>query len=423
MPEALIIDALRTPMGRYGGALAGVRPDDLAAHVVASVVERAGVDPESVEDVFMGAANQAGEDNRDVARMAALLAGLPVETPGVTVNRLCASGLEAVNQASRALRLGEGDLFLAGGVESMSRAPWVVSKPDRGLPRGEQKMHDTALGWRLINPKMAERYSTEAMGETAENVAERYGVGREEQDEFALRSHQRAVAAREEGRFADEIVPVSAPQNGTVELVKVDEGPRADSSLGKLAKLRPAFREGGTVTAGNASTLNDGAACLVLASERRAEELRAEPLARVVSVGVAGVDPAYMGIGPVKAVPKALEAAGLTMDDIDLVELNEAFAAQSIACARELGIDAEKLNVNGGAIALGHPLGCSGARLMTTLVWEMRRRGARYGLATLCVGVGQGLATVVENPAAGLRRPPASEPGWDVRRGRSSGRA
>jgi 3-oxoadipyl-CoA thiolase len=398
MADALIVDALRTPMGRYGGALAGVRPDDLAAHVVASVVERAGVDPASVEDVFMGAANQAGEDNRDVARMAALLAGLPVETPGVTVNRLCASGLEAVNQASRALRLGEGDLFLAGGVESMSRAPWVVPKPDRGLPRGEQKMHDTALGWRLINPKMAERYSTEAMGETAENVAERYGIGRSEQDEFALRSHQRAVAARDEGRFADEIVPVSAPQNGAVELVEHDEGPRAESSLEKLAKLRPAFREDGTVTAGNASTLNDGAACLVLASERRAEELGADPLARVVSVGVAGVDPAYMGIGPVKAVPKALEAAALTMDDIDLVELNEAFAAQSIACARELGIDAEKLNVNGGAIALGHPLGCSGARLMTTLVWEMRRRGARYGLATLCVGVGQGVATVVENP-------------------------
>jgi 3-oxoadipyl-CoA thiolase len=400
MPDALIIDAVRTPMGRFRGALSGVRPDDLAAHVVAAAVERSGIEPAAVEDVYMGAANQSGEDNRDVARMAVLLGGLPVEIPGVTVNRLCASGLEAVNQASRALRLGEGELFLAGGVESMSRAPWVVPKPDRGLPRGEQTMHDTALGWRLVNPKMAERYSTEAMGETAENVAERYGVTRTEQDEFALRSHERAVAAREQGRFADEMVAVPVPQNGAVELVEDDEGPRADASLERLAKLRPAFREGGTVTAGNASTLNDGAACLVLASEGHAARLGAEPLGRVVSVGVAGVDPAVMGIGPVRAVPKALDAAELTMDDIDLVELNEAFAAQSIACARELGIAAEKLNVNGGAIALGHPLGCSGARLMTTLLWEMRRRGARYGLATLCVGVGQGVATVVENPSA-----------------------
>jgi 3-oxoadipyl-CoA thiolase len=401
MAEALIIDALRTPMGRFRGGLSGVRPDDLAAHVVSAVVERSGIDPAQVEDVYMGAANQAGEDNRDVARMAALLAGLPVEIPGVTVNRLCASGLEAVNQASRALRLGEGDLYLAGGVESMSRAPWVVPKPERSLPAGEQKMYDTSLGWRLINPRMAERYSTEAMGETAENVAERYGVTREDQDEFALRSHRRAVAARDEGRFADELVGVEAPQNGAVEVVDADEGPRADSSLEKLSKLRPVFRDGGTVTAGNASTLNDGAACLVLASEKRAQELGAEPLGRVVSIGVAGVDPAVMGVGPVHAVPKALDAAGLTMDDIDLVELNEAFAAQSIACARELGIDDERLNVNGGAIALGHPLGCSGARLMTTLLWEMRRRGARYGIATLCVGVGQGVATVVENPAAG----------------------
>jgi 3-oxoadipyl-CoA thiolase len=402
MSEALIIDALRTPMGRFRGALSGVRPDDLAAHVVAAAVERSGIEPASVEDVYMGAANQAGEDNRDVARMAALLAGLPVGTPGVTVNRLCASGLEAVNQASRALRLGEGDLYLAGGVESMSRAPWVVPKPESGLPRGEQTMHDTALGWRLINPRMAERYSTEAMGETAENVAERYSISRQEQDEFALRSHQRAVAAAEAGRFDDEIVAVEASRNGgDPVLVEADEGPRPDSSLERLGKLLPAFREGGTVTAGNASPLNDGAACLVLASEARAAELGAEPLGRIVSVGVAGVDPAYMGIGPVEAVPRALGAANLTIDDIDLVELNEAFAAQSIACRRELGIDPDRLNVNGGAIALGHPLGCSGARLMTTLVWEMRRRGARYGVATLCVGVGQGVATVVENPAAG----------------------
>jgi 3-oxoadipyl-CoA thiolase len=401
MAQALIIDALRTPMGRFRGGLSGVRPDDLAAHVVSAAVERSGIDPAQVEDVYMGAANQAGEDNRDVARMAALLAGLPVEIPGVTVNRLCASGLEAVNQASRALRLGEGDLYLAGGVESMSRAPWVVPKPEKSLPPGEQKMYDTSLGWRLVNPRMAERYSTEAMGETAENVAERYGITRTEQDEFALRSHERAVAAREDGRFAEEIVAVEASQNGAVELVEHDEGPRADSSLEKLAKLRPVFREGGTVTAGNASTLNDGAACLVLASEGCARELGAVPLGRVVAIGVAGVDPAVMGIGPVYAVPKALDAAGLTMDDIDLVELNEAFAAQSIACARELDIDDEKVNVNGGAIALGHPLGCSGARLMTTLLWEMRRRDVRYGIATLCVGVGQGVATVVENPAAG----------------------
>ena len=401
MADALIIDAVRTPMGRFRGALSGARPDDLAAHVIATAVERSGIDPAGVRDVFFGAANQAGEDNRDVARMAALLAGLPVETPGVTVNRLCASGLEAVNQASRALRLGEGDLYLAGGVESMSRAPWVVPKPEAGLPRGPQTMHDTALGWRLVNPRMAERYSTESMGETGENVAERYGISRADQDSFALRSHQRAVEATETGRFGDEIVAVEVPANGgDPATVEVDEGPRADTSLDRLGRLRPAFREGGTVTAGNASTLNDGAACLVLASERRADELGAEPLGRVVSVGVAGVDPAYMGMGPAVAIPRALEAAGLSLGDIDLIEINEAFASQVLACAGELGLDEERLNVNGGAIALGHPLGCSGARLMTTLLWELRRRGARYGMASLCVGVGQGVATVVENPAA-----------------------
>jgi 3-oxoadipyl-CoA thiolase len=400
LAEALIIDAVRTPMGRYRGVLAGVRPDDLAAHVIGAAVERTGIDPERVRDVYFGAANQAGEDNRDVARMAALLAGLPAETPGVTVNRLCASGLDAINQASRALRLGEGDLYLAGGVESMSRAPWVVPKPEAALPRGAQTMHDTALGWRLVNPRMAERYSTESMGETGENVAERYGIGREEQDRFALRSHHQAVEATKSGTFADEIVAVEAPQNGRDPvLVERDEGPRPDTSLEKLARLRPAFRDGGTVTAGNASTLNDGAACVVLASERLANELGAEPLGRVVAIGVAGVDPAYMGMGPAKAVPGALEAAGLEIDDIDLIEINEAFASQVLACVRELGIDEERLNVNGGAIALGHPLGCSGARLMTTLTWEMRRRKARYGLATLCVGVGQGVATVVENPS------------------------
>jgi 3-oxoadipyl-CoA thiolase len=401
----MIIDAVRTPMGRYRGALAGVRPDDLAAHVIGAAIERTGLDPEQVRDVYLGAANQAGEDNRDVARMAVLLAGLPVETPGVTVNRLCASGLEAVNQASRALRLGEGDLYLAGGVESMSRAPWVVPKPEAALPRGAQTMYDTALGWRLVNPRMAERYSTESMGETGENVAERYGIGRDEQDRFALRSHRRAVEATDSGRFSSEIVPVelpSGPKGDGPVVVDADEGPRADTSPEKLASLRPAFREGGTVTAGNASTLNDGAACLVLASEKRAAELGAEPLGRVVSIGVAGVDPAYMGMGPALAVPRALEGAGLEIDDIELIEINEAFASQVLACIGELGIDEERLNVNGGAIALGHPLGCSGARLLTTLLWEMRRRGARYGLATLCVGVGQGVATIVENTAAAV---------------------
>jgi 3-oxoadipyl-CoA thiolase len=401
VPEAVIVDALRTPMGGYRGALSGVRPDDLAAQVVRAVVERNGLDPERIDDVYMGAANQAGEDNRDVARMAALLAGLPIETPGVTVNRLCASGLEAVNQASRALRLGEGDVYLAGGVESMSRAPWVLPKPERGLARGEQTLYDTTLGWRMINPRMEELHSTEPMGETGENVAERYSIGREEQDRFALRSHQRAVAATREGRFAEQIVPVEVPRRRGEDpvTVSVDQGPREDTSLERLAKLPPAFREGGTVTAGNASSLNDGAACLLMASDGAAAELDREPLARVVSIGVAGVDPAYMGIGPVPATRRALDAAGLELDQIDLIELNEAFASQVLACAGELGIDEGRLNVNGGAIALGHPLGCSGARLMTSLVWELRRRKARYGLATLCVGVGQGVATVVENTA------------------------
>ena len=345
-------------MGSYRGALAGIRPDDLAAQAIGAVVERTGIDPAGVCDVYLGAANQAGEDNRDAARMASLLAGLPVEIPGVTVNRLCASGLEAVNQASRALRLGEGDLYLAGGAESMSRAPWVVLKPDAGWPRGPQTMHDTSLGWRLVNPRMAERYSTEAMGETAENVAERYGVTRSEQDRFALQSHARAIAAGAEGRFADEIVAVDAagPGRGAATVrVEADEGPRADTSLEKLARLRPAFRDPGTVTAGNASTLNDGAACLVLADAARADALGADPLARIVSIGVAGVDPAYMGIGPVPAIRRALDAAGVTLDDVDLVEINEAFAAQVLACASELGIEEERLNVNGGAIALGHP--------------------------------------------------------------------
>ncbi len=399
MAEAYLVDAIRTPMGAYRGALSGVRPDDLAAHVIRATVERTGVDPERITDVYLGAANQAGEDNRDVARMSALLAGLPASVPGATINRLCASGLEAVNAAARAVKLGEGDYYLAGGVESMSRAPWVVAKPERGLPRGEQTMHDTTLGWRLINPRMAELgVSTESMGETGENVAERYGVSREDQDAFALRSHRRAVAAAEGGLFAEEIAPIDAPQGRETVTVSADEGPRPDTSAEKLARLRPVFREGGTVTAGNSSTLNDGAACTLIASEAGVERLGAEPLGRIVSFGVAGVDPAYMGIAPSEAVPRALAAAGLSLDDIDLIELNEAFASQALACVRKLGIDEERVNVNGGAIALGHPLGCSGARLTTTLAHELRRRGGRYGIATLCVGVGQGLATVFEAP-------------------------
>ena len=384
-------------MGSYRGALSGVRPDDLAAHTIGAVVERTGVDPERIADVYFGAANQSGEDNRDVARMAALLAGLPESVPGATVNRLCASGLEAINAAARAVKLGEGDYYLAGGVESMSRAPWVVEKPERALPRGPQTMHDTTLGWRMINPRMAELgLSTESMGETGENVAQRYAISREDQDAFALRSHRRAVAAAESGKLAEEIAPIEARHGRETVTVTADEGPRADASAEKLAQLRPVFREGGTVTAGNASTLNDGAACLLIASEAGAKALGAEPLARVVSFGVAGVDPAYMGVGPVEAVPRALAAAGLTIDQLDLVELNEAFASQVLASARALGIEEERLNVNGGAIALGHPLGCSGARLSGTLVRELRRRGGKYGAATMCVGVGQGLATIFE---------------------------
>ena len=399
MAEALIIDAVRTPIGRYGGALAGARPDDLAARVVEAAVQRTGLDPSGVDEVFMGATNQAGEDNRNVARMAVLLAGLPVEVPGVTVNRLCASGLEAVVQASRALKLGEGSLMLAGGVESMTRAPLVGLKPDRGFPRGGTELVDTTIGWRFINPNMP--HSTEGMGETGENVAERYGVSRSDQDAFALESHRRAVAAAEAGRFDDELVTVDVPQpKGDPLTVHADEGPRPDTSAERLAGLKPIFREGGTVTAGNSSSLNDGAACLVLGTEETARELGREPLARLVSSAPAGVDPAHMGIGPVPSSRRALERASLTIDDIGLVEINEAFASQALASARELGVEHEKLNVNGGAIALGHPLGMSGARLVGTLAYELRRRGLRYGLATMCVGVGQGLAAVIENPAA-----------------------
>ena len=400
MTNAWIVDAVRTPIGRYGGDLASVRPDDLAARVIEAAVERAGVDPSTVEDVFFGCTNQAGEDNRNVARMGSLLAGLPVEVPGVTVNRLCASGLEAISQGARSIKTGDGHIVLAGGVESMTRSPFVMLKPDRAFPRNARELVDTTIGWRFINPQMAENYSTEAMGETAENVAQKYGVSREDQDAFALESHRRAIAAREAGKFDEEIVTVDAPQpKGPPVTVHSDEGPRPDTTLEKLAKLRPAFREGGSVTAGNSSQINDGAACVVLASDEGLKQLGdPEPLARVVSVGAAGVDPAYMGVGPVPAMRKALDRAGLGVDDLDLVELNEAFAAQVLASMRELGIPHEKLNVNGGAIALGHPLGSSGARLVTTLVWEMRRRGLKRGAATMCIGVGQGLAMVVERP-------------------------
>jgi len=401
MPDAVILDALRTPIGRYAGVLAAARPDDLAARVIAAAVERNGLDPASVDEVYMGCANQAGEDNRNVARMASLIAGLPAEVPGVTVNRLCASGLEAVVQGARQIRLGEADLVLAGGVESMSRAPLVMLKPERGFPRGDGELVDTTIGWRFVNPRLEASYSTESMGETAENVAERSGVSREDQDGFALESHRRAIAAAEAGRFDDELVTVEVPQpKGEPVTIHADEGPRPDTTLERLAGLRPVFREGGSVTAGNSSQINDGAACVVVASEERARELGAEPLARIVSSAAAGVDPAYMGIGPVPSTRKALERAGLEPKDIDLVELNEAFASQVLASMRELGFDHDRLNVNGGAIALGHPLGCSGARLIGTLAHELRRRGARYGVATMCIGVGQGMAAVIENPAA-----------------------
>jgi 3-oxoadipyl-CoA thiolase len=401
MPEAVIVDALRTPIGRYAGVLSSVRPDDLAARVLAGAVERNGLDPASVDEVYMGCTNQAGEDNRNIARMASLLAGLPKEVPGATVNRLCASGLEAVIQGARQIRVGEADLVLAGGVESMSRAPLVMLKPERGFPRGNGELVDTTIGWRFVNPSLAERYSTESMGETAENVADRHAVSREDQDAFALESHRRAVAAAEVGRFDDEIVTVDVAQpKGDPVTIHADEGPRPDTTLERLAALRPIFRDGGTVTAGNASQINDGAACVVVTSEERAKDLGREPLARIVGSASAGVDPAVMGIGPVPSTRRALERAGLEPKDIDLVELNEAFASQVLASMRELGFEHERLNVNGGAIALGHPLGCSGARLIGTLAHELRRRGARYGVATMCIGVGQGLAVVIENPSA-----------------------
>jgi 3-oxoadipyl-CoA thiolase len=398
--EAWIVEAVRTPIGRYGGALASVRPDDLAALVVRCVVDRAGVDAALIEDVVLGCANQAGEDNRNVARMAALLAGLPIEVAGQTVNRLCGSGLQAINSAAHAIAVGDGDVFVAGGVESMTRAPYVMAKPENAWDRGAREVHDTTLGWRFINPKLAEMHYPYSMGETAENVAERWGVSRERQDAFALESHRRAVAAIDDGRFDEQIVPVEVRgRKGEVTVVDRDEHPRADTSVEALGKLRPAFKGepgSGSVTAGNSSGINDGASAVLLIEAERARELGLSPMARVVSTAVAGVDPAIMGVGPVPATRKALERAGLGVDDLDLVELNEAFASQSIVCIDELGLDPARVNVNGGAIALGHPLGMSGGRLITMLAHELRRTGGRYGLATMCIGVGQGIATIVE---------------------------
>ncbi|HKG37614.1 MAG TPA: thiolase family protein [Conexibacter sp.] len=391
MPDAYVLDAVRTPFGRYGGALAGVRPDDLAAHVLQTIVERSPqLDPATIEDVIFGNANGAGEENRNVARMAVLLAGLPTSIPGVTVNRLCASSLEAAIAGSRAIECGDASLVLTGGVESMTRAPWVLPKPERTYPRGDETLHSTTLGWRLVNPQMPERW-TISLGESTEGLAERYGISREAQDAFAVRSHRRAAAAWDDGFYDDWVVPVP-----DVELAR-DEIMRPDTSVEALARLKPAFREGGTVTAGNASALNDGAAAVLIGDERAAAAIGREPLARIAGRGVSGVDPDVFGIGPVEAVNRALAQAGIGWDDVSVLELNEAFAAQSLACLAEwTELDPERVNVNGGAIALGHPLGASGARVLATCAYELRRRGGGWGVATLCIGVGQGLAVVLE---------------------------
>jgi 3-oxoadipyl-CoA thiolase len=399
MREAWIIDALRTPIGRHGGALAGVRPDDLAAYAVRALVTRSGIDPDSVDDIILGCANQAGEDNRNVARMAGLLAGLPVGVAGQTVNRLCGSGLQAVNAAFHALAAGQGDVFIAGGVESMSRAPYVMLKPEAGYARGAPAVADTVLGWRFVNPAMPERW-TVALGETAERVAEQHGITREQQDEFALRSQQRTAAAQDAGRFEAEIVAIEVAQKkGPPRRVERDEQPRPDTTLEQLSRLRPAFRADGTVTAGNSSGLNDGAAALLIVEAERAQALGLKPLARIAATAVAGVAPDLMGLGPIPATRKAFERAGVRHADLALAEITEAFAAQTIACIQELELDPERVNVNGGAIAIGHPLGCSGARLLCVLVHELARRGGGYGLATMCIGVGQGISAIVEGLA------------------------
>jgi 3-oxoadipyl-CoA thiolase len=394
MESAVIVDALRTPIGRYAGGLKDSRPDDLAALVVGEAVRRTQIDPTSIEDVYLGDANQAGEDNRNVARMAALLAGLPVEIPAATFNRLCGSGMQAVIAATREIETGNGAVFLAGGVESMTRAPYVLEKPAHEFARGARTVHDSTLGWRMINPRLAEKYPPITLGQTAEVVARRYRISREEQDQWALESHHKALAAQDACRFKDELVPVPLPDGAVFER---DEGPRRDTTLQKLAELKPAFEKDGTVTAGNSSSLNDGAACLVMMSESHAARISARPLARVLAAASAGVDPSVMGLGPIPATRKALARAGLKAADLDLVELNEAFASQVLACVRDLELDPQRVNPNGGAIALGHPLGASGARIITTLLHELARRNRRYGLATMCIGVGQGIATVVEN--------------------------
>ncbi|WP_337871412.1 3-oxoadipyl-CoA thiolase [Meiothermus sp.] len=397
--EAYILDAVRTPVGKHGGALSSVRPDDLGAIPLKALLERTGIPGSDVEDVYMGCANQAGEDNRNVARMSLLLAGLPLSVGGSTVNRLCGSGLDAVASAARAIWSGEGQVYLGGGVESMSRAPWVMPKSEKGFATGNVTLYDTTLGWRLVNPRMKELYGTEAMGETAENLAEQYKISREAQDLFALHSHQKAIRAQQSGAYASQMVPVEVKdRKGNTILVQTDEGPRADTSLEALAQLRPVFRAGGSVTAGNSSSLNDGAAAVLLASRAYVEAHGLKPMARVRAIAVAGVEPRIMGIGPVPATQKALQRAGLTLQDIGLIELNEAFAAQSLAVLQEWGLEPEdeRLNVNGGAIAIGHPLGCSGARILTNLVHEMQRRPVQFGLATMCIGVGQGIAMVVE---------------------------
>lgn len=396
MQTAYVIDAIRTPIGKYGGSLATVRPDDLLAHVIKTLVDRnPGVDVNAIEDVIAGAANQAGEDNRDVARMAALLAGLPVTVGGNTVNRLCASGLQAIMDASRGIMCGDGEFFIAGGVESMSRAPFVMGKAESAFSR-QAEIFDTTIGWRFINKKLSDLYYPYTMGETAENVAERWNVTREEQDQFAYNSQEKYAAAAASGKFTDEIVPVQVDLGkGKVNVFSVDEHPR-QSPLAKLAELKPAFKKGGTVTAANSSGVNDGAAALLLASEDAVKKYGLKPMAKIKSMAIAGVDPAVMGVGPVPATLKALKRAGLEVSDLDLVELNEAFASQSIACMRDLGLEAAKVNVNGGAIAIGHPLGCSGARISTTLLYELKRRGGKYGLATMCIGVGQGAAIIYE---------------------------
>ena len=397
MTDAVIVDAVRTPIGRHGGALARVRPDDLAAIAIAALVARTGVDPSSIDDVILGCANQAGEDARNVARMAALLAGLPVTVPGQTVNRLCGSGLQAATAATHAIRAGEGSCFIAGGVESMSRAPWVTLKPEEPFPRSAPATADTTVGWRFINPAFPREW-TISMGETAEVVAERYGITREAQDRFAAESQRRTAAAAE--RVRDEIVPVRVRGRGGETLVERDEHPRPETSAASLAGLKPAFRENGTVTAGSSSGINDGASALLIMSESAARGAQLAPMARIVSTAVAGVSPEVMGIGPVPATRRALERAGLVASDIEVIELNEAFAAQALACIQELGLDPARVNVNGGGIALGHPLGSSGARILTSLVHELRRREARYGLATMCIGVGQGISVVIERIGA-----------------------